>query len=72
MAMKITPDASLATEEAVKLRISQLEEEVKKSTDQNEAAHLNRRIKNLRQRLSVGVEKTIGNAALLKSKNDLM
>jgi hypothetical protein len=70
--MKITPDASLATEQAVQVRIFQLEEEVKKSTNPDEAAHLNRRIKNLRQRLSVGVEKTISNAALLKSKNDLL
>jgi hypothetical protein len=70
--MKITPDASLATEEAVKLRIVQLEDEAKKSTNPDEAAHLNRRIKNLRQRLSVGVEKTISKAALLKSKNDLL
>jgi hypothetical protein len=72
MAMRITPDAELATPEAVKTRIAQLERDLGSATGPSDKVVLSRRIKALKDRLSIGgVEKTATNAALLKSKNDL-
>jgi len=71
MAMRITPDSELATKEAIKTRIEQLERELQKTQHPSDLMILNRRIKNLNDRLAIGVEKTAINAALLKSKNDM-
>lgn len=71
MAMRITPDAELATPEAVKTRIGQLERDLGSATSPTDKVVLSRRIKALKDRLSIGVDKTATNSALLKSKNDL-
>lgn len=71
MAMRITPDSELATPTAVQTRIVQLEKELASATHPTDIHVLNRRIKTLKERLSIGVEKTSANASLLKSKNDM-
>ncbi len=72
MAMRITPDAELATPEAVKTRIAQLERDLGSATHPTDKVVLSRRIKALKERLNIGVDKTTTNSSLLKSKNDMM
>ena len=71
MAIRITPDSELATAAAVQTRITQLEKELAAATHPTDVHVLNRRIKALKDRLAIGVEKTAANAALLKSKSDM-
>jgi hypothetical protein len=73
MAIKITPDAQLATVEAIKNRITQLEKDRAATRDAVSVKMLSGRIRALQARLSLGsAEKTSANPALLKSKNDMM
>lgn len=72
MAMRVTPDAELATPEAVKMRIATLEKDLGSATSPTDKVVLSRRIKALKERLHIGVDKTTTNAALLKSKNDML
>jgi predicted nucleic acid-binding Zn-ribbon protein len=70
--IKVTPDAALATVEAVKIRLEQLRKEIEGTHDSNEIAHLNRRIKALKDRLAVGEKPRPVDPKLLLSKNDLL
>jgi len=70
--IKVTPDAALATVEAVKIRLEQLRKEIESTRDSNEIAHLNRRIKALKDRLSGGEKAQPADPKLLLSKNDLL
>ena len=72
MAMRVTPDAELATPEAVKMRIAMLEKDLGSATGPSDKVVLSRRIKALKDRLNIGVEKTKTDASLLKSKNDML
>ncbi|HYF49750.1 MAG TPA: hypothetical protein VEJ63_10115 [Planctomycetota bacterium] len=70
--LRPTPDASLATPEAIQFRIQQIEAALAKTTDAVDTRRLNARIAALKARLSAGAEKTaVSNPALLKSKKDL-
>lgn len=71
--MKITPDAQLATTEAVQTRVDQLKKELEKTKNPSDVKQLNGRIRALQTRLGIGpAQKTVSNAALLISKNDLL
>ena len=71
--VKITPDAELASTEAVRIRISQLEKELATTQNPADSKPLSRRIKILQDRLSMGqAGKTAANPRLLISKNDLL
>jgi hypothetical protein len=71
--VKLTPDAQLATPEAIQIRIGQLEKELTTTTHPTDVRQINGRIKALKARLEIGPEKTGGaKSGLLVSKNDLM
>jgi len=71
--VKMTPDAQLATPEAIQIRIFQLETELKTTTHPTDVRQINGRVRSLKARLDVGIEKTGGaKSSLLISKNDLM
>jgi hypothetical protein len=73
MAIKVTPDAQLATLDAIKNRVAQLEKDLAATQDPVSVKMLTGRIKALQARLALGsAEKTAANPNLLKSKNDMM
>lgn len=73
MALKITPDASLVTKEAIENRITQLKEQLKNAPPGSvDDRQLQARIRALTARLQVGSpERTAARPDLLKSKKDL-
>jgi hypothetical protein len=73
MAIKVTPDAQLATVDAIRNRLTQLEKDLAATQDPISVKMLSGRIKALQARLSLGsVDKTVANPNLLKSKNDML
>ena len=69
---RMTPDAALATDEAIRTRIAQLEAQLKTETNPADIRQTNGRIRGLQSRLTVGpAEKTAANPNLLISKSDL-
>ena len=72
--MRITPDASLATKEAVQLRIEKLEKELKATINSTEIKQLSGRIRALKARLNgpAHAQNSAANPNLLISKNDLL
>ena len=70
--VRITPDTQLATPEAIRIRIAQLESEQKTTQNSTDLTQLERRIKALQERMVAGSDLNIPrNASLLKSKRDL-
>jgi len=70
--IKITPDAQLATPDAIRIRVGQLEKELQTADREADRTVLQRRIKTLQERLARGgVDRSAVNPNLLKSKNDL-
>jgi hypothetical protein len=69
---RMTPDAALATDDAIRTRIAMLEAQLKTETNPTDIRQTNGRIRGLKSRLSVGpAEKTASNPNLLISKSDL-
>ncbi len=69
---RMTPDAALATDEAIRTRIAALEAQVRIETNPTDVRQTQARIRALRSRLAIGpAEKTAANPNLLISKSDL-
>lgn len=70
--IRMTPDAALATDDAIRTRIATLEAQLKTETNPTDIRQTSARIRALTARLSVGpAEKTAANPNLLISKSDL-
>lgn len=70
--VRITPDAQLATPEAIRIRITQLEAELKTTQNPTDITQVSRRMKALQDRLTAGTDLNIPrNVSLLKSKSDM-